>query len=107
MKQILMVLFLGFGLSTFVFADEPKVDITSYRLAGTNTSSAELCGKVTGATSVPTYVRVMVDEKSNSPGIYNVIVGPEGKFCVSVVTYRGTAVATLWGQTESSSLSIK
>lgn len=82
--------------SLAAMADEGKVEITSYTMAGSRNRAAELCGKLTGVTKFPAYVRVTVDEKSDKPGIYNVIVGPEAKFCTAVITYYGTAIADLW-----------
>lgn len=88
-----------FFMSLAATAEEPKVEITSFRFAGSRTLAAELCGNIVGVTAFPAFVRVTVDEKTDKPGIYNVVVGPEAKFCVSVVTYRGTAIADLWGKT--------
>lgn len=82
------------------------MDITSFRFAGSRTSAAELCGKVSGTTQTPVYVKVLVDEKAKAPGIYNVLVGPELTFCTSVVTYHGTATASLWNQTQVSTVLI-
>ena len=98
---------LSFLIGASAFAEEAKVEVTSFRFAGSRTNAAELCGKVTGQTKAPVYVKVLVDEKSKNPGIYNVIVGPELTFCTSVVTYYGTASASLWNQTQSSSASIE
>lgn len=84
-----------------------KVEVTSFRYAGGNlTHSAELCGKVSGQLQTPIFVKIVVDEKSKDPGIYNAIVGPENKFCITVVTYYGTASASLWNQTQTSSVSM-
>ena len=81
---------------TEAFAEEARVDITSFVLAGPNTRAAEICGRVSGSKTTPTFVRVAVDEKTGKPGIYNLIAGPDGAFCGMVVTYAGTAVASLW-----------
>ena len=75
--------------------EEPKVEITSFVSAGTRTRAAELCGKVTGIADEWLAVRVVVDPKMDRPGVYNVLVGKEGKFCVAVVTYSGRAEASV------------
>jgi hypothetical protein len=82
-------------VSTATFADESKVEITSFVYAGSRTRAAELCGRVTGTQSQSQLVKLVVDPKSKTPGIYNVVVGTEGAFCVTVVTYQGEAEATL------------
>lgn len=89
---LLTVPFIFCGLS---FAAEIKVEISSFRYAGSRTSAAEICGKVTSET-FPVVVKVTVDPKTEKPGIYNTIVGPEGTFCLAVITYRGEADATAW-----------
>lgn len=74
------------------------VKITSFTYVnGTSANRhAELCGLVEGAETTPSYVRVVVDPRSGRPGIYNTVAGVDGKFCLSVVTYRGTAEAGLF-----------
>jgi len=101
------IMILGVFSALPAFSEEAKVEVTSFRFAGSRTSAAELCGKITGQVAAPAYVKVLVDEKSKSPGIYNVIVGPELTFCTAVVTYYGTASASLWNQTQVSSASIQ
>ncbi len=78
------------------FAEEAKVEITSFSFAGSRTRAAELCGKVTGISS-SVIVKVTVDEKTDRPGVYNVFVDKDGAFCTTVVTYRGTAIAGISG----------
>lgn len=79
------------------------VKITSYTYVNGNRANnqAELCGLVEGAETTPSYVRVVVDTSSRNPGVYNAIAGVDGRFCVSVVTYRGTASAALFGDAET------
>lgn len=88
-----------FGVSAWAATDvEPKVEITSFTIAGSRTRAAELCGKVTGSMSEWMVVRVLVDPKTDKPGVYNVITGKDGKFCTTVVTYSGQAEASIgWG----------
>lgn len=96
MKTILI--FLVTLASVNAFAEEPKVEITSFVLTGSRTRTAELCGKVTGSTREWLAVRVAVDPKTERPGIYNTLVGKDGKFCTTVVTYAGEADASIgWG----------
>lgn len=98
-KIAIGVLFLA--RTSFAYAEEEKVEVTSFRYADSRTRVAELCGKLLGVTSFPAFVKIVVDEKSDNPGIYNSVVGPEAKFCTTVVTYYGTASVFLWGQTKS------
>lgn len=85
-----------------VWAAELGVKITSFVAAGSRTRAAELCGKVTGLGGAnPTaVVRVVVDEKTSKPAVYNVLVGSDGSFCTTVVSYAGTAVASVWDQSD-------
>jgi hypothetical protein len=93
MKAFFIVTF--FLFSEFAHAGEIKVDITSFRYAGSRTAAAELCGKVTSDV-FPVVVKVTVDPKTEKPGIYNTIVGPEATFCVAIITYREEADASAW-----------
>lgn len=72
----------------------PSVTITSFVLTGQNSRVAEICGKVAGAASDFTVVRVTVDPNSKNPGTYNTLAGRDGAFCAMVVTYYGTADAS-------------
>jgi hypothetical protein len=97
----LNIRFLMLGLLTFsemTFADPPGspiVEITSFLSAGSRTNAAELCGKVTDSKYDWTVVRIVADPQSNRPGIYNTLVGKDGKFCVVVVSYSGRAEASI------------
>lgn len=88
------IFFIG-AVSAFA-AEEPKVEITSFIAAGQHTRAAELCGKVAGATVPFLAVKVTVDPNTDKPGVYNVLVGKDGGFCTTVVSYRGTAEASVW-----------
>ncbi len=57
---------------------------------------AEICGLVKEATSTPSFVKVVVDYNSKRPATYNAIAGADGKFCQVVVSYYGTAQASLF-----------
>ncbi|MDD5208415.1 MAG: hypothetical protein PHV36_03450 [Elusimicrobiales bacterium] len=76
-------------------AGEPVVAITSFVMTGQNTRVAEICGKVTGTDAEVTVVRIVVDPKTNNPGTYNTLAGKDGAFCSVVVTYTGTASASV------------
>ena len=98
MKTLILASLL-FG-SMGALADDPKVDITSFRMAGVRTRAAELCGKLTGVKAFPASVKVIVDPSAKSPGIYNVAVWEESTFCVAVMTDFGVADAVLRGGKE-------
>jgi hypothetical protein len=87
---------LGLIFSTQLFAAEPGITITSFTYTGAERKLAELCGTVNNMTKVPTYVRVTVDHTSDRPATYNTLVGSNGKFCLAVITYHGTANARVW-----------
>ena len=76
-------------VGNLAWADAPTVEISSFHFAGTKTSAAEICGKVTGL-SKQAVVKLIVDEKSKVPGIYNTLTDSDGAFCVMVATYQGT-----------------
>lgn len=84
------------------FAEEAKVEVTSFVYAGSRTRAAELCGKITGVQAPSHFVKIVVDPKSKTPGIYNVLVGPEGVFCTTVVTNHGEAEASLRASNQES-----
>lgn len=83
-------------ISTSAFA--ASVRITSFNYIRSGEALAELCGTVTDSTSTPAFVRVQVDHTSNRPATYNTLTDETGRFCVAVVTYRGTAAASVMNQ---------
>jgi hypothetical protein len=100
------------GLTSLALADNAKVELSSFVMAGARTRAAEICGRVAGgAKTAPTFIRITVDEKSAKPGVYNVVAGPDGAFCVAVVSYYGSAVAALWevnaGETNGASITLQ
>ncbi len=104
MKSLFGFLILAaIGASAFA---ESEVKITTFQFAGSRTRAAELCARVSGVTEFPVFVKIVVDEKSKKPGIYNEVVGSEAEFCTTVVTYEGTAIASVWGQQSVSSAEI-
>lgn len=101
MKKILGLVCLFASVSAF----SATVKITSFnyiRTGNVQSPIAELCGAVEGVTSAPTFVQVTVDQKTTRPGHYNTHAGTNGKFCMTVVTYRGTAEAELIGGEKTS-----
>jgi len=74
------------------------VKITSFNYIRSGEALAELCGTVTDAAATPSFVRVQIDHTTNRPATYNTLTDENGRFCVAVVTYRGTAAASLINQ---------
>ena len=91
----------AFLLVSSVSAFSATVKVTSFNFIRTSQDMisplAELCGIVEGATASPSFVSVKVDPKTNNSASYNTLAGSEGKFCVAVITYRGTAEVSLMG----------
>lgn len=99
MKSFLALALLVSSVSAF----SASVKVTSFNFIRTSNDVmsplAELCGVVEGAiVTAPSYVSAKIDPKSNKPASYNTITGPDGKFCMAVITYRGTAEVSLMGQ---------
>lgn len=104
MKKITALFCLFASLSTFA----ASVNITSFNYVRTTGDAfhaplAELCGTVEGVTGM-TFVKVVVDHKSSRPANYNTVVDADGKFCMAVITYRGTAEANVMGAKASASI---
>lgn len=76
-----------------------EVKITSFLYTGTRSTTAELCGKVSGKSELPLIVDITVDPKRNNPGSYTVIPAVSGKFCTVVSTESGNADVSLRGGT--------
>lgn len=79
--------------SSIALASDQSVKITSFTYTASGSKVAELCGTVSNVQTTPTFVQVTVDYQTKRPAIYNTIANAEGKFCLTVVTYRGTAEA--------------
>jgi hypothetical protein len=107
MKKFLMTAccLISFG----AMAASVKVGSFNYIRTAQNYNSplAELCGSVQGATSVPSFIRVHVDHNTNNSAIYNTLAGQDGKFCVSVITYRGRAEVSLIGENSTVEAQVK
>lgn len=88
-------------LASSFAASAASVKVTSFNYIRTSNDLssplAELCGTVEGATST-TFVNVKVDPKTNRPANYNTVAGTDGKFCLAVITYRGTADVSVIGE---------
>ncbi len=74
--------------------DSPQIQINSFRIVGTNTELAELCGRVTGP-NASYNLRVIADDATNNPGDYHTTSGKNGNFCTLIATYAGTAKVEL------------
>jgi hypothetical protein len=103
MKKIILLTFLLSSISALA----ATVKITSYNYIGTGTRLAELCGLVENAAAAPTYVKVMVDPNTSKPATYNTFAGDDGRFCIAVISYRGTAEASLFGEATTVKAAIK
>lgn len=97
MKTFLTAVLLMSSVSAFA----TSIKITDFYFIRTSTDLraplADLCGKVEGATSVPTFIQIKIDKTSKGYSSYNTIAGEDGKFCLAVITYRGTAEASIMG----------
>jgi P pilus assembly chaperone PapD len=91
-----LLLALTFLISSQAFAQAPSVNITSFTYTNQERKLAELCGIVTNMNKLPTYIQVIVDHDSSRPANYNTLVGADGKFCLALISYRGTAKAIVW-----------
>ena len=89
MKKIICLLLFVFSLTTFAAVE---IKFTSFYRVSDNVRNptAEICGVVTGMKEFPIYLELVVDEKTNSPGFYQIMATPEGKFCHLVITKAGT-----------------
>jgi hypothetical protein len=93
--RLFTILFSTLLLSSNIMAAVPTVKITSFIYNGPDRKGAELCGAVTDQVTMPTFVQVIVDHTTSSPANYNTLVGSDGKFCIAVVTLRGTAIVKI------------
>jgi len=107
MKNTLSLLICLFSVSAF----SSSVKVTSFnqvRINETfNNPIAELCGQVESPTGPQTFITIIVDPGSRRPATYNTIAGPNGKFCLQLVTYRGTADVTIMGEKKSLRVEIR
>jgi hypothetical protein len=104
--------FIGFAILVFSFASmAASVKVTSFNYVRNQNDLyhplAELCGLVEGATASPSFVQVLVDPKSKTPGSYNTVAGKDGKFCVAVITFNGKADVSLMNENASAQAFIK
>lgn len=85
-----------FVLFTSLAASAATVEISSFVYIRNNQYLAELCGVVKDGES-PSFVRLHVDYKGSRPAVYNAVAGDDGKFCQTLITYRGEVEASLFG----------
>lgn len=76
----------------------PSVEVVSYVYDNAHSNVAELCGRASGITST-TVVHALIDVDGKHPANYNTVVDRDGLFCLTVLTYRGTAALELGGST--------
>lgn len=108
MKSFLALALLVSSVSAF----SASVKVTSFNYIRTSNDVtsrlAELCGVVEGRIgSAPSYVTAKIDPKTNKPASYNTITDVDGKFCMAVITYRGTADVSLMGAKNSETVIAK
>ena len=85
-------------LLTQVAQADTSVKITSFfflQSGAERSPAAELCGVLAAPTGKPELVKVSVDVNSKNPATYNSWTGKDGKFCLVLATYAGTADAEL------------
>ncbi|MFP5490976.1 MAG: hypothetical protein ACLGG0_05715 [Bacteriovoracia bacterium] len=92
MKKLMIIAALALTSSAYA----ATVKVTSYVYLRSGEPQAELCGLVEDAETTPSFIRVQVDHRTNRPATYNTVAGADGRFCISVVTYRGTAEVRLF-----------
>lgn len=107
MKTLMALALLVSSVSAF----SASVKVTSFNFIRTghndfNNPLAELCGLVTGGTT-PSFIQIKVDPKTNNPAMYNTLAGADGKFCMALITFRGTAEVSLIGENTKTQASIK
>ncbi len=107
MKLFLSMALLAFSISAF----SASVKVTSFNYIRQSQDMlnpvAELCGLVEGASTSPSFVHVLVDSKGNNSASYNTYAANDGRFCLVVITYRGTAEVSLVGTKSSVTANIK
>ena len=101
MKKMLMTATLIASMSAYS-ATVKILSFTSVQIENSlNHPLAELCGKVEGAVKTPSFVKVLVDAGSRRPAIYNTVADENGSYCIALVTHRGRAEASVFGETQS------
>jgi hypothetical protein len=79
-----------------------SVKIDSFTSVDPDHHLGEVCGTVTvsgdHAKTENGYIAatVIADPKSGNPGYYNTFANQQGTFCTLILTYTGTASATVW-----------
>jgi hypothetical protein len=88
-------------------ATASSVKITSFYRVGNNDNVAELCGKVLEVKQVPTFIKVIADPNTSRPASYNTVADENGKFCIIIMTLRGSADANVMGESSSTNALLK
>ena len=101
MKRFIFVGLVGLAaLVTHAYAETtPKVEITSFSAIEPSVSQhiAEVCGKVTGATSDRVILQVTADYSTSNPGRYNTFALKDGSFCQVINTIVGRVKVEIVG----------
>jgi hypothetical protein len=108
MKLLVMIMMIL--SSQMVLSATVKVTSFNYvRLQANDPFSplAELCGQVESMSATPTFIKILVDPKANKPASYNTFADEKGKFCMAVVTYRGSAEVSIIGDSQKELAQIK
>jgi hypothetical protein len=101
MKKLIMALSLISSMSAYS-ATVKILSFTSIQIENSLSHPlAELCGKVEGATKIPSFVKVVVDAGSRRPATYNTVADEMGNFCLTLTTHRGRAEASVFGESQS------
>jgi len=79
-----------------------RVVINSFVSAGPGTRTAELCGRVLNQVGHHSHIRVLADYNTYNHRTYNTYAGQDGLFCITLVTYNGSAHVSLWEQGSAS-----
>lgn len=98
--------FFFFLLLSSMSVSAATIEISSFVYIRNNQYLAELCGVVKESES-PTFVKLHVDYKGTRPAVYNAVAGDDGKFCQTVISYRGEVEASLFGSSTKINALIK
>lgn len=93
-----MKLFTIAALLLTSLASASELKITSFYYLDNesrNDRAAEICFSVKPAPTSPIFANITIDKGTNSEGHYNTFVGPRGRACVVVATWRGTGEVSI------------
>jgi hypothetical protein len=95
---MLKILFAAFILASSVaLADGVQVKITSFTMDNPQISKiGEVCGLVAGIPAGTTVKVTVTSDPNYNPGNYTTQLDQKNTFCTTIMTYTGTASATVW-----------